>query len=102
MDAESLVTMGILSNNGMVVANLGYSGGYQTIIHDLIELISPIQLETDILLTLYDAIINIETNLQTETDITTRLTQEVDLESPLQILTDILTRLVLEYSTPSL
>lgn len=102
MDGETLATMGVLTNNGMTVANMGYDGYFKTTIIDLIEIFGELQTEIEFNLTLYNAIINIETGICTFTNIKTHLTQEVDLETQLQLEQEIKTRLVQAYQPPSL
>ena len=102
MDGESLMTLGVLSNNGMTVANLGYSGHYQTTIIDLLEIITELQTEQDFTVTLYNADINIETGICTFVNIKTNIQTGHDIETELQLEQNIKTRLVQAFQEQSL
>ena len=102
MDAETLATLGVLTNNGMTVANMGYDGYFKIPVNDLIEIISELQFEVNISLTLANFTIDIETGICTFTNIKTNLSEEIDLETQLQLEQEIKTRLVRAYLLPSL
>ena len=102
MDGESIMTMGVLSNNGMVVANLGHTATYRTFAVDLLEIISEFQLEHEFTVTLYSADINIETSICTFVDIKVTLQTEQNIETELQLEQNIKTRLVEAYREQSL
>ena len=96
MDAFALASLGTTWQNGMVIANLGYSSKYIPLIRDIIELESPLQTEVDMYVHLYSADINIEADLPIELNIYTHIKKGIDLESKLQIETNIKTKLVRE------
>lgn len=96
MDPVALATFGTTWQNGMVIADLGYTSTHIGLIHDVIELESPIQTELEFTVTLYRAQIDIITDLPIEIIIKTSIKNEVDLESKLQIETNIRTRLIKE------